>query len=81
MRRGVVRLLRAVAGPLSGGAVNPARALGPMLVSGQFDGVWAYLLGPVLGGVLAAFLYDRLLSRGQEPSKAEDPAGAASGSS
>jgi len=68
-----------VAGPLSGGAVNPARALGPMLVSGQFDGVWAYLLGPVLGGVLAAFCYDRLLSRGQEPSKAEDPVQAGTG--
>lgn len=63
-----------VAGPLSGGAVNPARALGPMLVSGQFDGVWAYVAGPLLGGLLAAFAYDRFLSQGTEPSQAEDPA-------
>jgi len=64
-----------VAGPLSGGAVNPARALGPMIASGQFDGVWAYVAGPLLGGVLAAFGYDRFLSRGTEPSQAEGPAG------
>ena len=31
-----------IAGPLSGGAVDPARALGPMTVSGAFDGAWAY---------------------------------------
>jgi MIP family channel proteins len=64
-----------IAGPLSGGAVNPARALGPMIVSGQFDGVWAYVLGPLLGGVLAAVFYDRFLAKGQEPSVAEDPEG------
>jgi len=57
-----------VAGPLSGGAVNPARALGPMLVAGEFDGVWAYVLGPVLGAVLAALLYDRFLAQGEQPS-------------
>jgi MIP family channel proteins len=62
-----------IAGPLSGGAVNPARALGPMIVAGRFDGVWAYLLGPVVGGVLAAVLYSRFLAHGAEPSEA-DPA-------
>jgi MIP family channel proteins len=63
-----------VAGPLSGGAVNPARALGPMIVAGTFDGAWAYVLGPVLGGVLAAVLYARFLGQGQDPAQAEDPA-------
>ncbi|WP_369138876.1 MIP/aquaporin family protein [Modestobacter versicolor] len=65
-----------VAGPLSGGAVNPARALGPMLVAGEFDGVWAYVLGPLVGGVLAALLYAGFLSLGQDPAQDED-AGAA----
>ena len=32
-----------IAGPVSGGAVNPARALGPMLVSGKFTDWWIYL--------------------------------------
>jgi len=38
-----------VAGPVSGGAANPARALGPMIVSLKFFSVWAYVLGPVVG--------------------------------
>ena len=46
-----------IAGPVSGGAVNPARALGPMLVSGKFTDWWIYLVGPVLGAVAAVGLY------------------------
>lgn len=38
-----------VGGPLTGGAVNPARALGPMIVSGQLDDFWLYILGPLVG--------------------------------
>lgn len=60
-----------IAGPLSGGAVNPARALGPMIVSGDFDGAWAYVLGPILGGVAGAFVYARFLAHAKEPSEAE----------
>jgi MIP family channel proteins len=65
-----------IAGPLSGGAVNPARALGPMIVSGDFDGVWAYVAGPLLGGVAAALLYARFLADAIEPSQAEAAQGA-----
>ena len=53
-----------IAGPVTGGAVNPVRALGPMLVSGDFAGAWLYILGPIIGGVLAAFLYDRTMAEG-----------------
>ena len=60
-----------IAGPLSGGAVNPARALGPMIVSGDFDSAWAYVVGPLLGGVVAAFVYARFLADATEPSEAE----------
>jgi MIP family channel proteins len=68
-----------IAGPLSGGAVNPARALGPMIVSGQFDGVWAYLLGPLLGGIAAAVFYAQFLAKGEEPSQAEAAEGSGTG--
>jgi len=60
-----------IAGPLSGGAVNPARALGPMLVAGRFDGMWAYVVGPLVGGALAAFTYSRVLAPATDPSEAE----------
>ncbi len=42
-------------GPVSGGAGNPARALGPMIVSGTHPLWLFYLAGPLLGGVAAAF--------------------------
>ncbi|WP_432498207.1 MIP/aquaporin family protein [Kineococcus gypseus] len=58
----------AVAAPLTGGAVNPARAFGPALVSGTWDSFWVYLVGPLVGGVLAALLYDRVLGRAEAPS-------------
>jgi MIP family channel proteins len=51
-----------IAGPVTGGAVNPARALGPMIVAGKFTAAWVYVFGPLIGGVLAAVLYDRLVS-------------------
>ena len=52
-----------IAGPVTGGAVNPARALGPMLVTVDFTSVWLYVLGPIIGGVLAALLYDRTMAQ------------------
>lgn len=56
-----------IAGPVTGGAVNPARALGPMLVALQFTAAWVYILGPIAGGVLAALLYDRFISKADVP--------------
>jgi aquaporin Z len=43
------------AGPISGASMNPARSLGPALVSGQVTQLWIYLLAPVLGAWLAVF--------------------------
>lgn len=51
-----------IAGPVTGGAVNPARALGPMIIDWDFTSVWLYILGPIIGGVLAAFLYQKTMA-------------------
>lgn len=56
-----------VAGPVTGGAVNPVRALGPMIVSGSFSDWWVYLVGPVVGGVVAAVVYDRVIRTADTP--------------
>jgi len=56
-----------VAGPVTGGAANPVRALGPMLVAGDLTSVWLYILGPIIGGVLAALLYDRIMAQAEAP--------------
>ena len=50
-----------VGGPLTGSAVNPARAFGPALVSGQWVGQIVYWVGPILGGIVAALLWEHVL--------------------
>ncbi|HET7265364.1 MAG TPA: aquaporin [bacterium] len=44
-------------GPLTGAAVNPARAFGPALVSGAWADQLVYWIGPLIGGGVAGVLY------------------------
>ena len=50
-----------VGGPLTGAALNPARAFGPALVAMEWHGHLAYWLGPLLGAAVAAFVWTKLL--------------------
>jgi glycerol uptake facilitator-like aquaporin len=50
-----------IAGPLTGGAANPARALGPAVASGYYSSLWLYWVGPIIGALLAGFVYEHLL--------------------
>ncbi|HXX19411.1 MAG TPA: MIP/aquaporin family protein [Candidatus Acidoferrum sp.] len=56
-----------VAGPFTGVAMNPARAFGPALASNHWANHGVYWLGPLIGGVIAGFLYDRIFLREQPP--------------
>jgi MIP family channel proteins len=49
-----------VTGPFTGGALNPARALGPALASSHWANWGVYWVGPLAGGFLAGLLYDSL---------------------
>jgi aquaporin Z len=44
-------------GPLTGAAFNPARALGPMVATGNFSDAWLYLTAPIVGAIVAAILH------------------------
>ena len=56
-----------ISGPISGAGVNPARALGPMIVASKFTDWWAYIIAPLIGGTLAITAYDRILRGGSTP--------------
>jgi MIP family channel proteins len=52
-------------GPFTGAGLNPARVLGPAIATRHWGNHGVYWVGPLLGGVLAAFIYDRFFLRDQ----------------
>jgi MIP family channel proteins len=50
-------------GPLTGGSMNPARSFGPAVASGYFEAQALYWVAPIVGGLVAAILYDYLFIR------------------
>ena len=55
-------------GPFTGAAMNPSRAFGPELVGNHWSDAWVWYIGPLIGGGLAALVYDLLyLTPGPRP--------------
>ena len=63
-------------GALTGAAFNPARALGPMVATGNYRDAWLYMTAPLVGAVIAAFVHLglTLLAREQRTQSAATPA-------
>lgn len=59
------------AGPICGASMNPARSLGPALVSWTWTAQWIYIIGPMIGAVAGAYVYRwlREASQQQAPSQ------------
>ena len=49
--------------PISGTSTNPARSLGPAVISGHWEGWWIYWVGPVIGSVVACVACSALAKR------------------
>jgi aquaporin Z len=60
-------------GPLTGAAMNPARAFGPELVQGEWSDFWVYWVGPLAGGGVAALAYELLYLRPLAPAVVGPP--------
>lgn len=60
---GTVALDALFGGPVSGASMNPARSLGPALVSGELHALWLYVAAPLAGAALGALAYQ--LVRGE----------------
>ena len=57
---GYIGLVSVWAAPVTGASMNPARSLAPMLVAGNLSHYWIYLVGPILGA-LVAVVFERIL--------------------
>jgi len=58
---GALGLAVMVVGPATGAGLNPARWFGPALASGQWSDAWIFIVGPVVGALVAAFGYRALV--------------------
>ena len=49
----IVALEALFAGPVSGASMNPARSIGPALISGNVSTLWIYIIAPIIGASFA----------------------------
>ncbi|KAK9933435.1 hypothetical protein M0R45_020633 [Rubus argutus] len=62
-----------ITGPVSGGSLNPARSLGPAIVSWNFKDIWIYICAPTVGAVAGAILFQFLRIPPCNPSLTSSP--------
>ncbi len=69
---GTIALDAMFGGPISGASMNPARSVGPALVSGDLHALWLYVVAPVVGTSIGGLAYQFV--RGEKPEPIEEPA-------
>jgi aquaporin TIP len=60
-------------GAVTGGVMNPARAFATQIVEWQWTDAWIYYVAPLVGGGLAALIYDGVYLSGQDDEEDEQP--------
>ena len=54
---GVIAVCSFVAGPFTGASMNPARSLGPAILSSNFSHIIIYILAPIIGAIIGLYIY------------------------
>jgi aquaporin NIP len=67
---GTIGLDAMFGGPISGASMNPARSLGPALVSGDLHALWLYIVAPVLGASVGGLAYQFVRAEPSAPVEA-----------
>lgn len=70
----MIFLLHLVGVPLTGASMNPARTLGPAVISGYWDFHWIYWAGPIVGALAAAFIMNYVFVKKAEQEEKEEVA-------
>jgi aquaporin Z len=63
-------------GALTGAPFNPARALGPMVATGNFSDAWLYMTAPIVGAIVAALVHTGLVRLAEERMAVAEPSSA-----
>ena len=67
---GTVALGALVGGPISGASMNPARSIGPAIVSGDLVHLWIYVAAPIVGAVAGSLAYGLMREEPVSPPRA-----------
>jgi len=54
---GIITVCSFVAGPFTGASMNPARSLGPAILSSNFSHIIIYILAPIIGAIIGLYIY------------------------
>ena len=57
---GVITVCSFVAGPFTGASMNPARSLGPAILSNDFSSIFMYILAPIIGTIIGVCIYNNI---------------------
>jgi len=76
---GTIGLGALYGGPVTGASMNPARSLGPALVSGTWSDIWIYIAGPIVGAALGALAYQLIRGEAAAALVAPQPGAATDG--
>ncbi|KAM7535897.1 hypothetical protein Aperf_G00000102563 [Anoplocephala perfoliata] len=59
-----IALLSYLAGPISGGSMNPFRSICAAIIQGNYEHQWIYFVGPIIGTLVACLIYEVFVSPG-----------------